>query len=103
MPLVERRALTRLVLVQSRALPLRVLDDEGKTVVRLVLEEPCIVGDGEGALRPRLHAIGVLGYDKELTQVRGLLETAVWAGSRRRFAAGRSCRTGGLQPRRRDV
>ena len=77
LPLVERRALTRLVLVESRKRPLRVLDDEDKTVVRLVLEEPRVVGDGEGALRPRLHAIGVRGYDKELTRVRGLLETAL--------------------------
>jgi CHAD domain-containing protein len=77
LPVVERRALTRLALVHSHRWPLRVLDDEGKTVVRLVLEEPGVVGDGGGALRPRLHAVGVRGYDKELRRVRGLLETAL--------------------------
>jgi CHAD domain-containing protein len=74
-PLVEPRALTRIARLHGRRRPLRVLDDEGKTVVRLVLEQPRLVGDG--ALRLRLHAVGVRGYDEELRRVRGLLEAAL--------------------------
>jgi CHAD domain-containing protein len=74
MPLTKLRALTPTARVRSRLRRLRVLDDEGKTVVRLVLEEPGLVPAGNGALRARLHAVGVRGYDKELARVCGLLE-----------------------------
>ena len=76
-PLIEMRAVLPLVRVKSRQLPLNVLDDIGKIVVRLRVEEPTALG-GDGAtagvaLRPRLHVLGVLGYDRELERVRALL------------------------------
>jgi CHAD domain-containing protein len=76
--LIEMRAVLPVVRVKSRQLPLNVLDDIGKIVVRLRVEEPTALGDGAGAgagvaLRPRLHVIGVLGYDRELERVRALL------------------------------
>ena len=51
------RALTPIARMRSRLQPLRVLNGEAKTVVRLVLEEPALVGDGgtRRALAPRLH------------------------------------------------
>ncbi|MDX6676196.1 MAG: hypothetical protein QOE31_248 [Solirubrobacteraceae bacterium] len=74
--LIEMRAVTPVVRVRSRQLPLNVLDDVGKIVVRLRVEEPTALGGGSDAgvaLRPRLHLIGVLGYDAELWRVRALL------------------------------
>jgi hypothetical protein len=93
-PLVELRALTRIARVRSRRRPLRVLDDEGKTVVWLVLEEPGLVGVGDGSLRPRLNAVAVRGYDKALARVCGRLEAelglaAVASLSRCNFAGPR--------------
>jgi len=76
-PLIEMRALLALVRVRSRALPLNVLDDIGKIVVRLRVEEPTALdaSAGEGiALPARLHVIGVLGYDRELERLRALLD-----------------------------
>ncbi len=75
-PLIEMRAVLPLVRVRSRQLPLNVLDDIGKIVVRLRVEEPTALGsgsDGGVALRPRLHVVGVLGYDADLERVRALL------------------------------
>jgi len=74
-PLVEMRALTPIVRVRSRQLPLNVLDDIGKIVVRLRVEEATANVDGGPAvaLRPRLHVVGVLGYDRELRDVSALL------------------------------
>jgi CHAD domain-containing protein len=74
LPLAEVRALTRIARVRSRRRLLRVLNDEGKTVVRLVLEQPRLVRARDGALRPRLHAVGVRGYGKALARVRRRLE-----------------------------
>ncbi|MBA3748932.1 MAG: hypothetical protein H0W96_15780, partial [Solirubrobacterales bacterium] len=65
-PLIEMRALTPIVRVRSRQLPLNVLDDIGKIVVRLRVEEPTALGVRVGAgiaLPARLHVVGVLGYD----------------------------------------
>jgi len=72
------RALTPIVRVRSRQLPLNVLDDIGKIVVRLRVEEPTALGTGSDAgvpLPARLHAIGVLGYDRELERLLALLGT----------------------------
>lgn len=65
-PVVEMRALLPLARLQVDAQPLRVLNGDGKTVVRLTMTIPVLVeDDGEGvALAPRLEAIGVLGYGK---------------------------------------
>ena len=75
-PIVDVRALTRIARVRSRVRPLRVLDGQAKTVVRLVIESPVVaVADGRHLpLGPRLHVAGVRGYDKQLDRVRGTLE-----------------------------
>jgi CHAD domain-containing protein len=74
-PLIEMRALTPVVRVRSRQLPVNVLDDVGKIVVRLRVEEPtALAGNAAGvALAPRLHVVGVLGYDRALRETSGLL------------------------------
>jgi CHAD domain-containing protein len=74
-PLIEMRALTPIARVRSRMLPLNVLDDVGKIVVRLRVEESTAVADEPPAivLPSRLHVIPVLGYDSELEQLRALL------------------------------
>ena len=75
-PVVEMRALTPLVRIRSTQRSLRVLDDEAKTVARLVLEEPQLVaGDGTRApLGPRLRICGVRGYDDEFAAVCRVLQ-----------------------------
>jgi CHAD domain-containing protein len=74
--LIELRAALPLARVHTRERVVAVLDDEGKTVVRLALEEPALVG-GDGAdspLRPRLRIAGVRGYDKDRRRVRQTLD-----------------------------
>ncbi len=75
---VGARALLSLVEVHSRVLALGVLDGEHKTVVRIVLQQPCVVGApavGHSAgLGLRLRLTAVRGYDQELEQVRDTLE-----------------------------
>ena len=74
-PIVEMRALTAVVRVRSRLLPVNVLDDEGKIVVRLHAEEPTALPGGAEkiTLRPRLNVVGVRGYDGAFDHVLGLL------------------------------
>jgi CHAD domain-containing protein len=78
-PLLEMRALTPIARVRSRLLPVNVLDDVGKIVVRLRAEEPTALpaGDGRLALRPRLHVLGVRGYDADFDAVLTLLTAEV--------------------------
>jgi CHAD domain-containing protein len=73
---IDVRALLPLVQVRSQVRPLDVLDDEGKTVVRMRLEEPALFSfNGRPtALRPRLTLAVVRGYDNALTRVRHTLE-----------------------------
>ena len=73
--LIEMRALTPVARVRSRMLPVNVLDELSKIVVRLRVEEPVAVGASAAkiALRPRLHVIGVLGYDADYERVLALL------------------------------
>jgi CHAD domain-containing protein len=72
-PVVEMRALTAIARIHSRLLPLRVLNRDDKTVVRLAVEEPVLVGPGTRLL-PRLHMTGVRGYDRALARVGRTLE-----------------------------
>jgi CHAD domain-containing protein len=76
LPVVGIRALLPLVHVHSRNRPLRVLDDERKTVVRITLEEPVLVSSErrETALRPRVRLGAVRGYDEQLERVREQLQ-----------------------------
>jgi CHAD domain-containing protein len=69
-PLIEMRALTPTARVRSRFLPLNVLDDVGKIVVRLRVEEPvAVIGTRTERLPSRLHVLGVLGYDRQFERV----------------------------------
>ena len=74
-PVLEMRALTPIARVRSRLLPVNVLDDVGKIVVRLRADEPAALpgGSAKVALRPRLHVVAVRGYDAELDLVLALL------------------------------
>jgi CHAD domain-containing protein len=75
-PLLEMRAVAPVARVRSRLLPLNVLDDLGKIVVRLRVEEATVVvGDERIALRARLQLIPVLGYEREFAEIRELLAT----------------------------
>jgi CHAD domain-containing protein len=70
-PLVEMRALTAVARVRSRFLPINVLDDIGKIVVRLRVEEPAaqLGGKRSEPLAARLHVTGVRGYDRDFERV----------------------------------
>lgn len=76
-PLIEMRALTPIARVRSRELPIDVLDDVGKIVVRLRAEEPTAAPPGAAderhALRARLHVVGVRGYDADHDRVLAIL------------------------------
>ena len=77
-PVIEMRAVTPIVKVRSRLLPVNVLDDIGKIVVRLRVEEAAVVaGEQRIALRARLQLIPVLGYDREFAEIRTLLSTVL--------------------------
>jgi CHAD domain-containing protein len=70
------RVLIRTSQVDSKRRTVAILDDEEKTVVRLVSEQAAIA-DGPRAndrLRPRLYVLGVRGYDKDLERVLAVLE-----------------------------
>jgi CHAD domain-containing protein len=68
--LTDVRPVSRLAHVRVRQRPLRVLDQRHKTVVRLQLEEPVLVGAPDRELTPRLVATSIRGYDKALRDVR---------------------------------
>jgi CHAD domain-containing protein len=74
--LTDLRVLLPLVHVHARERLIAVLDDEGKTVVRLALEEPELVdpGGAESPLRPRLRITGIRGYDKARRRVQETLD-----------------------------
>ena len=76
LPVTGVRALSPLARVRSRVQALRVLDDETKTVVRLVLQAPALA-EAKGAhtqLRARVRVLPVRGYDEELRLARRTLE-----------------------------
>ncbi|HET6874626.1 MAG TPA: CHAD domain-containing protein [Acidimicrobiales bacterium] len=65
---IAERALLPRVRVRSRFTPLKLCDGEGKTVVRLLIDEPEVLERGRTpvVLERRLHVQPVLGYDREL-------------------------------------
>jgi hypothetical protein len=67
---IEMRALLPVAKVRGRRLPIGVLNEDAKTVVRLVVET-------HERLHGRVHATAVRGYDRDLDGVRELLETAL--------------------------
>ena len=74
--LIEIRALLPLVRLHARERLMSVLDDEQKTVVRLVLDESTVTGGAAAGsrLRPRVRVLAVRGYDTEHRQVEATLE-----------------------------
>jgi CHAD domain-containing protein len=75
-PVCGVRVLLRTAQIDSERRMLPVLDDDEKTVARLVVEYAAIA-DGPRAndsLRARLHLLGVRGYDDELRRVQEVLE-----------------------------
>jgi CHAD domain-containing protein len=77
-PVIEMRALTPAARVRSRFLPVNVLDDLGKIVVRLRVEEPtAVLGARKLPLPARLHVTGVLGYDRDYERVHAQLAGAL--------------------------
>jgi CHAD domain-containing protein len=75
-PLIDVRALTPLAHIRGSRRVYRVTDDEDKTVVRLLLDEPELVGEnghGNAALRPRLRVVAVRGYDRDGERVARLI------------------------------
>jgi len=72
---VDVRALTPIARVGGQERVLRVLDDEEKTVARIVVEEPSL--DGGDRLPARLRVDPVRGYDKAAARVTRLLEEAL--------------------------
>ena len=74
-PVVEMRALLPTATVSLRTERLRVVDEEGKIVVRLASETAAVRdAAGERPLPARLSVLGVRGYDAELGAVRTAIE-----------------------------
>ncbi len=75
-PIIEPRALLPVVHVHARVGVLSVLDGAQKTVVRVTLEQPLVVSDGDvqRPLRPRARLTAVRGYEDELGAVEHTLE-----------------------------
>jgi CHAD domain-containing protein len=70
------RVLLRTAEIDSTRRLLPILDEEQKTVARLVAEE-AVLSEGPrsgDAIRPRLYVLGVRGYDKELGRVCAVVE-----------------------------
>ena len=75
-PACGLRVLLQTAEVESRRRLLPVLDDEEKTVARIVAEQAVLCGGARpgDALKPRLHLLGVRGYDKAFGRVRNVVE-----------------------------
>jgi CHAD domain-containing protein len=69
---IDMRAALPVATVRSRRQLLRAVDDEQKTVVRLVIEDASL-RNGD-ALRRRLRVVPVRGYDKALASLRRRIE-----------------------------
>lgn len=96
---IGERALIPRARLRTRVRPLRVCNGDGKTVVRLTIEEPSVLkrGGNPVGLSRRLEVTPVLGYGREL-------ETVVAALGRRLHRADRplpdeALRAAGLPPR----
>ena len=78
-PIVEMRALTPIARTRSQLLTLRVLNDDSKTVVRLVVESSTAQGPARShkQLRTRVHVVPVRGYEKAAERMRQKLESDV--------------------------
>jgi hypothetical protein len=90
-PGVSVRALCEIVRVRSRVVPVRVLNADAKTVVRLWVEEP-------SALAPRVRLAAVRGYDKPLAAVRRTLEQGLGLEVAQETVADEAVRQAGTVP-----
>ncbi len=99
-PVVDVRALLARARVRSRSQRYDVLDDDGKTVVRLELERPALVASEarEVPLAPRLRLTAVRGYDEELGRTRRTLEDELGFTVARRSLADEAVRAAGERP-----
>jgi CHAD domain-containing protein len=79
---IGERALLPLVRVKVRTQPLRVCNRDGKTVVRIAIEEPHVVGKGATRvpLGRRLIVGPVLGYQRDFERVASALGRRLPAG-----------------------
>jgi CHAD domain-containing protein len=75
-PICDIRALLKTTELRSERRRTPVLDDEGKTVARVLSEDAVVVGAaaGDDRLRPRLYLVGVRGYDKAVERVKRVLD-----------------------------
>ncbi len=73
--LVEMRALVRLATVTVRRTTLRQLDDEGKTVARIVADE--VLDPPDRSFAPVIEVVAVRGYDDEARRLAALLDAQV--------------------------
>ena len=74
--IVEMRALRALVTVRSEEVGLRLLDDEGKTEARIVIEQATLAGRDE-SLPTVVEVVPVRGYHRAAERVTGLLKAQV--------------------------
>ena len=74
-PVIENRALLPGPRVRTRTLPLRVLNSDDKTVVKVLVEEAEVVRRGQRTLplRPRVQLVEVRGYQGSRNRVERLL------------------------------
>ncbi|QEC46932.1 CHAD domain-containing protein [Baekduia soli] len=99
-PLIAMRALTAIARTRSRRRALRVTDDEAKTVVRLVAEEPSVLAGGgpPRRLAGRLTVAGVRGYDRALAAARAAIEDGAGLRAAPESLADEAVRAGGGVP-----
>ena len=78
-PIAEDRALMPIARIRGRLHPVAVLDDERKTVVRLLAQEAALAGPGRSStpLESRVRVLPMRGYDEELEGVLHTLGTEV--------------------------
>ena len=76
---IGERALLPRTRVRTKSLPLRVCNRDGKTVVHLSIEEPCVIRRGGAGLDigRRIRVSSVLGYDREMERVVAALDRRV--------------------------
>ncbi|MDA8045361.1 MAG: CHAD domain-containing protein [Actinomycetota bacterium] len=74
--LIGERALQPRVRIRTRTRPWRVCNGDGKTVVRMAVEEPAVVGGRgvEADLGRRLRVVPVLGYPRDMERAVAALE-----------------------------
>jgi len=93
---IEMRALVPLVTLSTVRHPLRLVDDEGKTVVRVIVEDSALA-DGT-PLAPVVEVHPVRGYEAAATAVVDLLAAQVLLGADADDVATMALRAVGLSP-----